>query len=68
MEKRIATFGVAYFIIGIVFAIGFAMFYHWPPLSYFSPNFYSVVLTWPFQLPGLIWDFQSYGWAGKTLI
>ncbi|MDD2823328.1 MAG: hypothetical protein PHQ59_04600 [Candidatus Daviesbacteria bacterium] len=65
MEKKITAIAIVYFVIGLIVAITFATFYHWPPLSYFSPNFYSVVLTWPFQLSGLISDFQYYGFAGK---
>lgn len=67
MEKKIAAFATAYFVLGFVFALIYAYFYHWPPLSIFSPGFYAVMLTWPFQLPGLIWDFQYYGPAGKVL-
>jgi hypothetical protein len=65
MEKKIGTFAVIYFIIGLAFAITFAWFYHWPALSYFSPGFYVVVLTWPIQIPGFIYDFQYFGFAGK---
>jgi hypothetical protein len=65
MEKKITAIAIVYFCIGLVFAIAFAIFYHWPTLSYFSPNFYSVVLTWPFQIPGFLSDFQYYGFAGK---
>lgn len=67
MEKKITTIAVLYFVIGIIFAIIFALFYHWPTLSFFSPNFYLVVFTWPFQIFGLISDFQYYGFAGKIL-
>lgn len=67
MEKRITTIAVIYFVIGLIFASVFAIFYHWPPLSFFSPKFYSVVFTWPFQIFGLIGDFQYYGFAGKQL-
>lgn len=67
MEKKIATIAVVYFVIGILFAIVFAIFYHWPILSLFSPKFYIVVFTWPFQIFGLIVDFQYYGFAGKIL-
>jgi hypothetical protein len=65
MEKKIAAFAVIYFLIGLVFAIIFALFYHWPALSYFSPGFYVVVLTWPVQIPGFVSDFQYYGFNGK---
>lgn len=67
MEKRIAAIAIIYFLIGLVFAILYALFYHWPPLSFFSPGFYAVILTWPFQTFGFFTDFQYYGLAGKTL-
>lgn len=68
MEKKLATFAIIYFILGLIFASIYAIFYHWPPLSFFSPGFFAVVFTWPVQLPGLFYDFQIYGLAGKTLI
>lgn len=67
MEKKVTIFAIVYFIIGLLFATGFAFFYHWPALSFFSPGYYAVVLTWPVQIPGFISDFQYYGWAGKVL-
>ncbi len=67
MEKKIISVAIAYFVIGLVFAIIYAIFYHWPPLSFFSPGFYAVLLTWPIQLLGFISDFQYYGFTGKTL-
>ena len=67
MERKITTFAIVYFILGLLFAIGFAFFYHWPTLSFFSPGFYAVVLTWPAQVPGFVVDYQYYGWAGKIL-
>lgn len=68
MEKRLATIAIIYFIVGLFFAIMFAVFYHWPTLSFMSPGFYIVLLSWPLQLPGFILDFQVYGLAGKTLL
>lgn len=68
IEKYLPTFAIIYFTIGLLFASGYAFFYHWPTLSFFSPGFYMVVLTWPVQIPGFVSDFQYYGWAGKTLI
>jgi len=67
MEKKIVTALTIYFVLGLIFALGYAYFYHWTPLSVFSPPFYGVLLSWPFQLPGLIWDYQYYGLAGKVL-
>lgn len=68
MEKKIGALIVAYFVIGLIFAVVYALFYHWPPLSFFSPGFYVVLLSWPIQLPGFLSDFQFYGIAGKTLL
>ena len=63
--KRITTFAIAYLLVGIIFALYYAYYYHWTALSYFSPPFYSVILTWPIQIPGLIKDIQYYGLSGK---
>lgn len=67
MEKKLTAFTIVYFLTGLVFAIAFALFYHWPWLSFFSPRFFSVVLTWPFQFLGFFYDFQYYGLQGKVL-
>ena len=67
MEKKLATFAIIYFTIGLLFSFGYALFYHWPALSFLSPGFYAVVFSWPIQVPGLIFDFQEYGFAGKVL-
>ena len=66
-EKRLTTFAIIYLTIGLVFAFIFALFYHWPVLSFLSPGFYVVVFTWPYQAIGLINDFGTYGFAGKVL-
>lgn len=65
MNKKLSIFIIIYLIIGLLFAIGFALFYHWPPLAYFSPGFYGVIVSWPIQIPGFIYDFRIYGLAGK---
>lgn len=67
MERNLTNFFIVYFITGILFAFIYAWFYHWGFLSLFSPGFYVVVLTWPFQIPHFIIDFQQYGFAGKVL-
>lgn len=67
LDKKISTIAVIYITIGLFFAIAYALFYHWPPLAFFSPGFYAVVFTWPIQIPGFFYDFQTYGWAGKIL-
>lgn len=65
MGKKISIIITAYFVIGIVFAFLYALFYHWTPLSYFSPGFYIVILTWPFQVAGFVNDLLIYGPSGK---
>jgi len=67
LDKKISSLAIIYFTIGILFSILYALFYHWPPLSFFSPGFYAVVFTWPIQVPGFIFDLQTYGFAGKIL-
>lgn len=67
LTENFHTIVILYFIIGLLFALFYAYFYHWGALSYFSPGFYMVLLTWPIQLPGLVGDFFQYGWAGKIL-
>jgi hypothetical protein len=66
-EKIISTIAIIYFMLGFVFAALFALYYRWPYLSFLSPNFYSVILTWPFQFGGLLNDFIIYGLAGKPI-
>ena len=67
-EKKLSSVGIVYFMIGILFALIYSLFYHWEFLSFFSPGFYAVVLTWPIQIPGFLLDLQTYGLTGKTLI
>lgn len=67
IAKHISTIAILYFMSGLLFATSYAFFYHWGFLSFLSPGFYVVVLTWPVQLPGFILDLQYYGLAGKTL-
>ncbi|MDD5416029.1 MAG: hypothetical protein PHE48_03450 [Candidatus Daviesbacteria bacterium] len=52
---------------GFVFAVAFAIYYRWPYLSFLSPGFYSVILTWPLQAIGFTKDFIMYGLAGKPI-
>jgi hypothetical protein len=65
IEKKLYILITLYFIIGLVFAFAYAIFYHWPALSFLSPGFWSVIFTWPFQAPGFFLDFQTYGFSGK---
>lgn len=67
ITKILSTIAISYFIIGFVFAIGFAIYYHWSALSFLSPGFYSVILTWPYQAIGFTQDLINYGLAGKPL-
>lgn len=66
-EKLISSIAIVYFMIGFVFSVGFALYYHWPFLSFLSPGFYSVILTWPFQAIGFTRDLFIYGLAGKPI-
>ncbi len=64
-SRLLSTIAIAYFMVGFVFTIGFALYYKWPFISFLSPGFYSVILTWPYQAIGFIYDFSTYGLAGK---
>ncbi|MDO8618710.1 MAG: hypothetical protein Q7R49_02060 [Candidatus Daviesbacteria bacterium] len=66
-EKIITNIAIGYFLIGVVVAILFALYYKWTALSFFSPGFFAVVFSWPLQMPGFIGDFLSYGFAGKPI-
>lgn len=67
MSKKISVFFIIYFLLGILFAISFAIYYHWEILGYFSPGFYAVVFTWPYQAIGFVKDLMYYGLAGKPI-
>lgn len=67
INKIISNIAIGYFMAGFIFAILFAIYYRWPILSFLSPGFYSVIITWPFQAPGFGYDFLTYGFAGKPL-
>lgn len=66
-ERLISTIAIVYIMIGFVVAIAFAIYYHWPFLSFLSPGFYSVIFTWPFQAIGFTKDLMIYGLAGKPI-
>lgn len=66
-EKILSAIAITYFIIGFVIALLFAIYYHWSYLSFLSPGFYSVILTWPYQIIGFFRDFTTYGLAGKPI-
>lgn len=67
-SSLISTLAIAYFMAGFVFAILFALYYHWDYLSFLSPGFYSVILTWPYQTIGFVSDLFKFGLAGKPLL
>lgn len=66
-EKVLSTIAIIYFMLGFVFAVAFAIYYRWPYLSFLSPGFYSVILTWPFQAIGFAKDLMLYGLSGKPI-
>ena len=66
-EKLLSTIAIFYFMVGFIFAIAFAIYYRWPVLSFLSPGFYSVILSWPYQMIGFFRDFWTYGLAGKPI-
>ena len=67
IEARLSTLGILYFVIGLIFAFAFAFYYRWPAVGYFSPGFYMVIFTWPFQVVGFVKDLLYYGLAGKPI-
>ncbi|MCL4366025.1 hypothetical protein M1437_02250 [Patescibacteria group bacterium] len=67
LEKLLSTLAILYFMIGFVIAIAFAIYYRWPFLSFLSPGFYSVILSWPYQAIGFANDLLYYGLAGKPI-
>jgi hypothetical protein len=66
-SSLLSTFVIIYFTAGFIFAILFAIYYHWHFLSFLSPGFYSVIFTWPYQALGFISDLLRYGLAGKPI-
>lgn len=67
MEKKIQIILAVYLVAGLIFAFIFALFYRWGPLSFFSPGFYAVIFTWPYQAIGFVKDFLTFGLAGKPI-
>ena len=66
-EKIVTNLTIAYFVIGLLFATCFAIYYKWPALSFLSPGFFAVVFTWPMQAIGFMGDLLTYGLAGKPI-
>ncbi|EKD89790.1 MAG: hypothetical protein ACD_32C00147G0005 [uncultured bacterium] len=63
----VSSIAIVYFMLGFIFAIAFALYYRWPFLSFLSPGFYSVILSWPIQSIGFVRDLLLYGLAGKPI-
>lgn len=63
----LSTIAISYFMAGFIFAIGFALYYKWPFISFLSPGFYMVIISWPLQAIGFVNDLLTYGLAGKPL-
>jgi hypothetical protein len=61
LESRLSLIAIVYFMAGVIFAGFFAWYYHWPFVGYFSPGFYMVIFSWPYQAIGLIKDISFYG-------
>ncbi|MBI3109904.1 hypothetical protein HYZ06_02575 [Candidatus Daviesbacteria bacterium] len=66
-EKLVTNLAIVYFVIGLLFATSFAVYYKWSPLSFLSPGFFAVVFTWPLQAIGFVGDLLTYGLAGKPI-
>jgi len=66
-DKLIANLAILYFIVGLIFATGYAAYYKWTALAFLSPGFYAVALSWPFQIPGFFHDLVNFGLAGKPI-
>jgi hypothetical protein len=68
LEDKLSLFAILYFMTGIIFALYYAYYYHWEFYAYFSPGFFMVVFTWPFQiLHGFMADILYYGPGGKPI-
>jgi hypothetical protein len=64
-EKLLTNLVIIYFTVGVVFALIFAWYYKWEWFGYFSPGFFAVLFTWPYQAIGFTSDLLYYGLAGK---
>lgn len=66
-DKIVTTIAILYFMLGFLFTTAYAIYYKWEALSFLSPGFYSVILTWPLQVGGFLRDLFTYGLAGKPI-
>jgi hypothetical protein len=64
-EKRLSFLSILYLMFGLFFAVIYAFYYKWPLVGYFSPGFFMVLFSWPYQAIGFIRDLLYYGLAGK---
>lgn len=67
IENLLTNLAIIYFILGLIFATLFAAYYRWEILSFLSPGFYTVVISWPYQAIGFLKDLQYFGLAGKPI-
>lgn len=67
-SKILSKIAIIYFLFGVIFAFYYAWYYHWSALSYFSPGFWFVIITWPIQIfGGFLYDILTFGWFGKPI-
>jgi len=67
LESKLSNLAIIYSMIGLVFAFLFALYYRWPWYGYFSPGFFAVFISWPYQAIGFVKDLLYYGLAGKPV-
>lgn len=67
MGKILSRITILYFILGLIFTTFYAIYYKWVALAFLSPGFYTVMISWPFQTPGFVYDLITYGLAGKPI-
>lgn len=67
LEDKVSLFFTLYFMFGLLFGLMFAYYYRWEFYGYFSPNFFAVVFTWPYQAIGFLRDVFYYGTLTKPI-
>lgn len=65
IEKILTNIVILYFAVGLIFAILFALYYKWEWYGYFSPGFFAVLISWPFQAWGFVNDLIYFGLSGR---
>lgn len=53
----------AYLIVGFIVASIQITIWQWDILSFFSPNFYWIVITWPLYITGLAATILNWVWT-----